>query len=159
MNRIILVGPTCSGKSYLKNKLIKQGFKPGISYTTRKSRQDEIDGVDYNFVSLEEFERLIDRPDFFIEYTKYEGDYYGSSYDGFYHNDIFIKEVEGIKNLSPEDRKDTFIIYLNISENRRIERMVIERKWDIDKITKRLTQDNIKFKDFDDFDIEIKKFK
>jgi guanylate kinase len=158
MSRIIIIGPSCSGKSYMKEKFVKCGFKPDVSYTTRPTRKNEIDSVDYNFITVSLFETFIDR-DFFIEFAKYDGDYYGSSREGFEENDIFIKEIDGIKKLSLEDREESFIIYLNIPKEIRIQRMKDERNWDDEKINRRLKEDDIKFNGFDDFDVEITNFK
>lgn len=53
---LILVGPSGSGKTTVEKELIKShNFTKIVSSTTREIRDGEIDGVDYNFVSLDEF--------------------------------------------------------------------------------------------------------
>ena len=49
-----------------------------VSYTTRQPRGGEQDGVNYNFVSREEFERMI-ADDELLEYAEYVDNYYGTS--------------------------------------------------------------------------------
>lgn len=49
-----------------------------VSYTTRAQRAAEANGVDYHFVSMEEFQRMIDRGSF-LEYAKVHGNFYGTS--------------------------------------------------------------------------------
>ena len=58
---VILSSPSGVGKTTLTKKLQQkyQNFKISISHTTRPPRSNEIDGVDYNFVSKEQFEELI----------------------------------------------------------------------------------------------------
>jgi guanylate kinase len=70
-----------------------------ISYTTRPRREGEVDGVDYCFVSREEFERRIESGDF-AEYVTYVGDLYGTSesqIDG-----MVAREVDVILNIDVE---------------------------------------------------------
>jgi len=127
-----------------------------VSYTTRKPRTGENRGVDYHFVSKAKFLEMIEEGRLY-EYTQYGEDHYGSGIKEFYKNDVFIKETDGIKKLNKEDRQSSFIIYLNTPKEIRVIRM-IERGWDQEQIDKRLKEDNEKFKDFKDFDIEITYF-
>jgi len=69
-----------SGKTVVVNKLIEMSddFERVVTNTTRTPRPGEIDGKDYNFCSVEEFESLIEN-DMLLEYTQYAGNYYGIS--------------------------------------------------------------------------------
>ncbi|MCI5690766.1 MAG: guanylate kinase [Clostridiales bacterium] len=49
-----------------------------VSFTTRPPRQGEQDGVNYHFVTREEFQARINRGEF-LEYAEYVGNYYGTS--------------------------------------------------------------------------------
>ena len=77
---IVLSGPSGSGKStVIKQLMEKRGnIHFSVSYTTRKPRAGEVDGVSYNFVERAEFERMIDNNEF-LEYAEYSGNYYGTS--------------------------------------------------------------------------------
>ena len=58
---IVLSSPSGAGKTTLTKKLAEHNtnFAISISYTTRKSRPDEINGRDYHFIDIEEFNSLI----------------------------------------------------------------------------------------------------
>lgn len=74
---LTLTGPSCAGKSTLEKALVKTGkFESVISTTTRKPRQGEVDGVNYHFVSLEQFKWGIQAGEF-IEYVEFNGNMYG----------------------------------------------------------------------------------
>lgn len=74
----VLSGPSGSGKDSLLKKLRKSGFSLHytVTYTTRNPRKGEVHGVDYNFISWSEFEKLIDQNELF-EHTTYADNYYG----------------------------------------------------------------------------------
>ena len=77
-NLVIISGPSGSGKTSICNKLTKYPkVKQSISYTTRKPRNGEIEGVDYCFVERSEFEKLV-KEDKFIEHAEYCGNLYGT---------------------------------------------------------------------------------
>ena len=77
---IVLSGPSGVGKSTVIAELFSQrsNIYFSVSYTTRQPRVGEQDGVNYNFVSQEEFERMI-ADDELLEYAEYVDNYYGTS--------------------------------------------------------------------------------
>ena len=77
---IVLSGPSGVGKSTVIAELFAQrnNIHFSVSYTTRQPRVGEQDGVNYNFVSREEFERMI-ADDELLEYAEYVDNYYGTS--------------------------------------------------------------------------------
>ena len=57
---IILSSPSGAGKTTLARKISKEkNFKISISHTTREPRANEINGVDYHFISADNFEKLV----------------------------------------------------------------------------------------------------
>ena len=58
---VILSSPSGVGKTTLTKKIQQkyQSFKISVSHTTRSPRSNEVDGVDYHFVSKKTFEKLI----------------------------------------------------------------------------------------------------
>lgn len=75
---IVVSGPAGSGKGTVNAKLIERDeFVYSVSATTRAPRPGEIDGVNYYYITHDEFERRITLGDM-LEYTSYCGNYYGT---------------------------------------------------------------------------------
>lgn len=76
---IVFSGPSGVGKGTILNKIIgrRKNLKVSVSYTTRKPRIGEIDGINYHFVSEDEFLKIVKDGDM-LEYAKYCGNYYGT---------------------------------------------------------------------------------
>lgn len=77
---LVLSGPSGAGKSSLINKISDSigEYYFSISTTTRPIRKGETEGIDYHFVSREEFVKDIEE-DNFLEYATVHGNYYGTS--------------------------------------------------------------------------------
>lgn len=75
---IVLSGPGGVGKSTVAALLRKSGdFWVSVSATTRQPRNNELNGIDYFFISNEEFDRRI-KEDGFLEWAKFAGNRYGT---------------------------------------------------------------------------------
>ena len=77
---IVLSGPSGVGKSTVIKNLLSScpDIHFSVSYTTRAPREGEVDGVNYNFVARDEFERMIADGEL-LEYAEYVNNYYGTS--------------------------------------------------------------------------------
>src|SRR5438093_9377711 len=76
----IVSAPSGAGKTTLVERLVEQTshLKMSRSYTSRRAREGETDGVDYNFVSRERFEAMIVAGEF-LEWAEVFGNLYGTS--------------------------------------------------------------------------------
>ena len=76
---VVISAPSGTGKGTVINKLLelRPEFVFSISATTRNPRPGETDGIEYNFLTKEEFRQMISR-DEFLEYAEYVGEFYGT---------------------------------------------------------------------------------
>jgi guanylate kinase len=151
--RIILVAKAAAGKDFLREKFIAQGFKPSISMTTRPPRPGEIHGKDYYFLDEKTAKTMIDSGDFY-EYVYFNEWGYGTTKEQFNEDDIFIMTPTGLSHVKAKDRKNSFVIYLDIPLNIRRERLE-KRTMPGDSVERRLAADAADFKDFIDYDLRI----
>lgn len=80
---VVVSGPSGVGKSTVRQALFEMeghNLMYSISMTTREPRVGEVDGVDYYFVTREEFEDRIEKG-LFLEYAEFVGNYYGTPLD------------------------------------------------------------------------------
>ena len=148
------MGPRCSGKNFLKDRYLKRGFIGDVSYTTRNIREGEVNGIDYEFISIGDFKQKIIADEFY-EWIEYDNYFYGTGQTEWDESQIFIMETIGISKLTKADRDISFIIYLNPERMVRENRMRSEGKWDQSKVLSRAREDFKRFSSFKDFDLEI----
>jgi len=76
---LVMSSPSGAGKTTLTKKIAEnnKNFTISISHTTRKPRPNEINGKDYKFVSMQEFNTLVKENNFF-EYANIFDNYYGT---------------------------------------------------------------------------------
>jgi guanylate kinase len=79
-NLIVISAPSGSGKTSLADLLLKEvdQLKFSVSHTTRPRRLGEEHGVEYFFVTVKEFEKMVEAGEF-LEYAHVYGNYYGTS--------------------------------------------------------------------------------
>lgn len=153
MARIILVGKAASGKDHLRKRFENRGFKYAVSYTTRPPRPGEIKGVDYLFISEEKFAEMIEKDEWY-EWVSFNGWKYGTSKEQFEEEDLFIMTPGGISHVSKDERRKSFIIYLDVDQEKRRKRLE-QRIMPGDSVERRMIADEEDFKDFTNYDIRI----
>lgn len=79
---IVISGPSGSGKNTICDALLKRNhnYWLSISCTSRNPRGEEVDGVNYYFLTREAFEEKINKNEL-LEYAEYNGNYYGTPRD------------------------------------------------------------------------------
>ena len=141
---IVISGTTCAGKDTVVKSLLSRtnDMMLAVSYTSRPMRDGEVDGVDYYFVSKEEFEEKIKNGDF-LEYAEVHGNYYGTPKAEVKElletgKDIIlvidVKGAEQIKKLFPS----VILIFVMAPSMSEVKRRIISRgKESADQIIKR----------------------
>ncbi len=122
---VILSSPSGAGKTSLVKEISsKNNFSISISHTTRKPRNNEIDGVDYFFIKQEKFKELISNNKF-LEYAKVFNNYYGSSKDVIFQkldkgeNIIFDIDWQGTEQIKQKKLKYEIITIFILPPSRK----------------------------------------
>ena len=143
-NLIVLSGPSGAGKDSIIRELKNyyHNFWVSVSMTSRAPRGEEVDGIDYFFVSKEEFESHIKRNDF-LEHAMYNGNYYGTPKSKI--NDFLIQgkdvileiEIQGALKIKEEFPEAIFIFIMPPSMRELVNRLKKRNTENIDKIIER----------------------
>ncbi len=106
---IIISAPSGAGKGSVIKEMLHQSENlwVSISATTRKPRTNDQEGVTYYFISKEEFEEKL-KENYFLEYTNYAGNYYGTPKAQIQEHldkgqDVILEiEIEGAMNVKKQ---------------------------------------------------------
>ena len=137
---LVICGKSPTGKTTLKQYLVENyGYDPVITCTTREQRIGEVNGEDYDFVCLDEFNKMIDN-EVLIEYNFFVKGWYGTKKENINlnTNQIIILEPNGVKELLKYYDYDPRIIVFELylcNEERYIRQ--IQRGDDINEIALR----------------------
>ena len=156
---VILSSPSGAGKTTITKKIQQkyQTFKISVSHTTREPRPNEVDGVDYYFISQEKFKELI-AEDKFYEYAKIFDNYYGTSKESvdttIKNNDIiFDIDWQGTKQLSKFKKLKLIKIYIVPPNKEELKKRLIKRNQDssseVERRFKAYDEDIKHWKDYD----------
>ena len=156
---VILSSPSGVGKTTITKKIQQkyQSFKISISHTTRTPRSNEVDGVDYNFVTHKKFEDLIQENQFY-EYAKIFENYYGTLKknvdDTIVKNDIlFDIDWQGTKQLSKFKNLNFIKIFLIADNKDELKKRLIKRNQNTNtEIEKRFNAFDEDIKHWKDYD-------
>ena len=156
---VVLSSPSGVGKTTITKKIQQKypSFKLSVSHTTRTPRSNEVNGVDYHFVSKEFFENLVKKNEFY-EYAKIFDNYYGTLKkninDTIIENDIiFDIDWQGTKQLSNFKELNLLKIFLIPNSKDELKKRLVSRNQNTpDEIEERFNayKDDIKhWKDYD----------
>ena len=134
---IVLSSPSGAGKTTITKKLSQKypNIKISISHTTRKPRPNEIDGVDYHFVTKDKFEKLIKKNNFY-EHAKIFDNYYGTSKQSVnkLHQEnydvVFDIDWQGTKQLSKYKELNLIKIFILPPDKKELKKRLINRNQD-----------------------------
>ena len=141
---VILSSPSGAGKTTLTKKIQQkyQNFKISVSHTTRKPRSNEVDGIDYFFISHEEFKKKINNNAFY-EYAKIFDNFYGTSKESVNSllkksNDIlFDIDWQGTQQLTEFKELNLIKIFLVPPSKKELENRLIQRNQDMPEVIKK----------------------
>lgn len=116
---LVLSSPSGGGKTTLAQLLLKsdQHIRPSISFTTRKKRANEIEGVHYYFTDHETFNKMIQNNEF-LEYAEVFGQMYGTPrkfVEQHLENGedvLFDIDWQGNRSLTEIAREDTVSVFI-----------------------------------------------
>ncbi len=134
---VVLSAPSGAGKTTIAHRLLERNadWRFSVSATTRPMRPNEIDGTDYHFLSVEEFQRRIEHGDL-VEWEEIYGNLYGtlksevtrllpSDGSGRIIFDVDVKGALALRHAFPDDAILVFITPPSIEE---MQRRLMSRK-------------------------------
>ena len=140
---VILSSPSGAGKTTLTKKIQQKykNFKISVSHTTRKPRANEVDGVDYYFITEKEFKKKIEKKDFY-EFAKIFDNYYGTSIESVRqlskeNNILFDIDWQGNQQLSNYKELNLIKIFLLPPNKVELKKRLIQRNQDESNIVKK----------------------
>ena len=156
---LILSSPSGVGKTTLTKKIQQKypSFKISVSHTTRPPRSNEVNGVDYHFVSMEKFKELIKQKKFY-EYAEIFENYYGTLKENvdqtIIDNDIiFDIDWQGTKQLSKFKNLKLIKIFLITDSKKELKNRLIKRDQNSEEeIKKRFSAFDEDIKHWNDYD-------
>ena len=159
---IVLSSPSGVGKTTLTRKIQEKykNFKISVSSTTRPPRSNEIDKIDYNFISKKKFKELIDKKKFY-EYAKIFNNYYGTlktSVDEIIKKNDIIFDIDwqGTKQLSKFKKLNLIKIFLTTDSKEELKKRLLNRDQNTrDEVEKRYNSFDNDVKYWNDYDYII----
>lgn len=137
---IVLVGESASGKSSIEKYLVDNyGYNKIVSYTTRQPRENEINGIDYHFITKSQF-RELEKQDFFAETAIYNGWYYGVAKKDCTDDKVAVLTPHGLRQVSKIEDINVTSFYINVSRRDRLIK-ILQRGDDIEESYRRNLSD------------------
>ncbi len=159
---VVVSSPSGVGKTTLTKKIQQkyETFKISVSHTTRSPRSNEIDGVDYHFITDKKFKELVKQKKFY-EYAKIFDNYYGTLKETvdtvIKHNDIiFDIDWQGNKQLSKFKNLKLIKIFLIAKNKEELRKRLVKRNQNtLEEIEKRFNAFEKDIKNWIDYDYVI----
>ena len=157
---LVLSSPSGAGKTTLTKKIQQKykNFKISVSHTTRKARPNEINGIDYHFVSKDKFKDML-KNDEFYEHAEIFDNFYGTSKKSVKElikkkNDIlFDIDWQGTQQLSKFKELNLTKIFILPPSKNELKKRLYERDQDrnttIEKRLKSYERDSLHWNEYD----------
>ena len=161
-NLFIIAAPSGCGKTSLVDALLKKSSNicVSVSHTTRKPRPEEVNGTNYHFISVDEFQEMI-KDNKFVEFAEVFENLYGSSKqlieDNLNNNIDVILEIDwqGARQVKINMPKAISIFVLPPSKEALLERLKNRAQDDELTINKRMSDAENQMRHFNEFDYLI----
>ena len=116
---LVLAATSGTGKTTVSHRLLEvwPNAEISVSYTTRKPRMGEQDGIAYHFVSREHFTLMIEKQEL-VEWAEVHGNYYGTGKDATHKmlnagKDILLDiDVQGAQSIREQFREQCILVFL-----------------------------------------------
>ena len=159
---VVVSSPSGVGKTTLTKKIQQkyETFKISVSHTTRSPRSNEIDGVDYHFITDKKFKELVKQKKFY-EYAKIFDNYYGTlkeTVDTVIKNNDIIFDIDwqGNKQLSKFKNLKLIKIFLIAKNKEELRKRLVKRNQNTpEEIEKRFNAFEKDIKNWIDYDYVI----
>jgi len=122
---LVITGKTASGKDTILKLLLSKypNFKKVLTTTSRPPRENEKNGVDYNFISDQEFIDKIKNGSF-LEHVKYGGNYYGTEKSQINLSDNLIWKIDpSMAGKAKEIFPESLVLYINVADDVVLQRL------------------------------------
>ena len=137
---IVLVGESASGKSSIEKYFVDNyGYNKIVSYTTRQPREGEVDGIDYHFISIEQFKSLKEQ-NFFAETAVYNNWYYGVAKKDCTDDKVAVLTPHGLRQISKIEDINVISFYINVPRRDRLIK-ILQRGDNIEEAYRRSLSD------------------
>ena len=160
---LVLSSPSGAGKTSICKKLLEQEkeLKLSVSATTRTRRPGEVEGKDYQFISISEFETRINKAQF-LEYAKVFGHYYGTP-SHLVENSLrtgrdvlFDIDWQGTHQLKAKARQDLVSVFILPPSIKELEKRLFKRAQDtIEVVAERMSKSANEMSHYPEYDYVI----
>lgn len=129
MKKIVIIGPSGAGKTSIAKALTSMdGFKRIITDTSRGIMMNEVDGVDYNFVTRKYFKEHMDE---YVERTRYADNIYGTRKSAFKSPEgvypVMIMDINGARKVKKHFGEDSVVVFIKRSYIQMVEAVMDKR--------------------------------
>lgn len=157
---IALFGKAGSGKDTILHALVNKfpdKYNEIVSCTTRPPREGEQEGINYYFLTVDQFTEKVLNGDM-LEATEFNNWHYGTALSSLSTDkvNVGVFNPEGIRCLMEDNFVDLIAYYVQVGDKERLIRQLIrEVDPDVKEIIRRFSADEKDFEDLEDIDYQV----
>ena len=159
----VLSSPSGAGKSSISKYILKtdKHIHLSVSFTTRKKRNEEISGKDYNFISKSDFQYKVNEG-YFLEWAEVFGNYYGTPKDAVQKtisngiDVLFDIDWQGTQKLSSNEGHEVVSIFILPPSRKELENRLKQRAQDtVSEVKRRMSKASDEMSHYMEYDYII----